>query len=69
MRSGVTIFLVLLLNYAFAEAGSANDVNLFAGAAILILGAVLGILYLIDFISKKIKKKEHNPEAAHNPSE
>jgi len=58
----IVIFAVFLAPVAYAGTGAARDEFIMVGLILLLLSAILGAIYLVRFISRKIKQKKRMAE-------
>lgn len=54
----IVIFAVLSAPVAYAGTGAARDEFVLVGLLLLLLAAILGAIYLVRFISRKMKEKK-----------
>lgn len=62
MKAIIYVILLLTATAAYAGTGAAKDVYLLIVSIVLILGLLLGAIYLFNFIRYKIKKRWYQAE-------
>lgn len=60
-KTVILIFAVLTARLSYAGTGAARDEFILVGLILLLLAAILGAIYLVRFISRKIKEKKAAP--------
>ncbi len=61
-KTVILIFAVLTARLSYAGTGAARDEFILVGLILLLLAAILGAIYLVRFISRKINQKNRMTE-------
>ncbi|OQA00812.1 MAG: hypothetical protein BWY70_00594 [Bacteroidetes bacterium ADurb.Bin408] len=63
MKKFSIVFLLLMPALLFAGTGAARDEFVLVGLIILALALILGIIYLVRYIVKQVRKRNLPPES------